>query len=190
LPAGLQRGAFDKVVRKPIEKSPALAHALLPLLDARSELYKAFLELDRRVRAIADKDEICRLLRTIPGVGYITSLTFKAAVDDPGRFKRSKTVAAHFGLTPRRTQSGERDIQGHISKSGDSEVRSALYSAANSMMTRAAAWSSLKVWGTKLIEAKGRRRGLVAVARKLAVIMHRMWIDGTPFSHGALEKSK
>ena len=100
LPAGLSRGAFDKAVRKPIEQNQALAHALLPLLDARSELYKAFLELDRRVRAIADKDEVCQLLRTIPGVGYITSLTFKAAVDDPGRFKRSKTVAAHFGLTP------------------------------------------------------------------------------------------
>ena len=184
LPVGLPRGTFDKVVRKPIEQSPALTHALLPLLDARSELYKAFLELDRRVRAIANKDETCQLLRTIPGVGYITSLTFKAAIDDPSRFKRSKTVAAHFGLTPRRYQSGERDIQGRISKSGDGEVRSALYAAANSMMTRAASWSSLKAWGTKLIKAKGRRRGLVAVARKLAVIMHRMWMDGSRFRWG------
>lgn len=190
LPAGLPHGTFDKAVRKSIEHNQALVHALFPLLDARSELYKAFLELDRRVRAIANKDEICQLLRTIPGVGYITSLTFKAAVDDPDRFKRSKTVAAHFGLTPRRYQSGERDIQGHISKSGDSDVRSALYAAANSMMTRAAAWSTLKAWGAKLIQAKGRRRGLVAVARKLAVIMHRMWVDGTPFFHGALEVPK
>ena len=187
LPVGLSRGTFDKAVREPIDHNPALTHALSPLLDARAELYKAFLELDRRVRAIADKDDVCLLLRTIPGVGYITSLTFKAAIDDPSRFKRSKTVAAHFGLTPRRTQSGERDIQGHISKSGDSEVRSALYSAANSMMTRAAAWSTLKAWGTKMIKAKGRCKGLVAVARKLAIIMHRMWVDGTPFSHRAPE---
>ena len=187
LPASHSRGAFDKAVRTSIEHNSALVHALFPLLDARAELYKAFLELDRRVRAMADKDEVCQLLRTIPGVGYITSLTFKAAVDDPSRFRRSKTVAAHFGLTPRRTQSGERDIQGHISKSGDADVRAALYSAAHSMMTRAAAWSSLKAWGTKLIKAKGRRRGLVAVARKLAVIMYRMWVDGTPFSHRAPE---
>lgn len=190
LPAGLPRGAFDNTVRERIEQNQALVHALFPLLDARVELYKAFLELDRRVRASADKDEICKLLRTIPGVGYITSLTFKAAVDDPGRFKRSKTVAAHFGLTPRRTQSGERDIQGHISKSGDADVRAALYSAANSMMTRAAARSSLKAWGTKMIKTKGRCKGLVAIARKLAVIMHRMWVDGTSFSHRALEEPK
>ena len=190
LPAGLTRKAFDKALRTSIEQNQAPAHALFPLLDARVELYKAFLELDRRVRAIADQDEICRLLRTIPGVGYITSLTFKAAVDDPSRFKRSKTVAAHFGLTPRRNQSGERDIQGRISKSGDCEVRSALYSAANSMMARAAAWSTLKAWGTKMINAKGRSRGLVAVARKLAVIMHRMWVDSKTFSHRALEEAK
>jgi transposase len=108
-------------------------------------------------------------------------LTFKAAVDDPSRFKRSRTVAAHFGLTPRRYQSGERDNPGHISKAGDSEVRAALYAAANIIMTRSSKTSTLKTWGTRLARSKGRKRALVAVARKLAVILHTMWIDGTVF---------
>lgn len=183
----IRHGAFDKAVRGSIEQNAALAHALIPLLDVRKELYNAFLALDRRVRALADGDETCQLLRSIPGIGYVASLTFKAAVDDPRRFRRSKTVAAHFGLTPRRYQSGERDNQGRISKAGDAEVRAVLYSAANVMMARSAGWSSLKAWETKLIRAKGRRRGLVAIARKLAVIMHRMWVDGTTFSHKAKE---
>jgi transposase len=118
---------------------------------------------------------------TAPGVGYIAALTFKAAVDDPGRFKRSRTVAAHFGLTPRRYQSGERDNPGHISKAGDSEVRAALYAAANIIMTRSSKPSTLKAWGSSLARSKGRKRARVAVARKLAVILHTMWIDGTVF---------
>ena len=164
-----------------------LAHALIPLLDVRLELYRAFLELDRRVRALAHGDDICLLLMTTPGVGYITALTFRAAVDDPRRFRRSKNVAAHFGLTPRRYQSGERDSPGRISKAGDTEVRSALYAAANIILTRSTKWSSLKAWGVRLARSKGRKRALVAIARKLAVILHAMWIDGKPFSHQAPE---
>ncbi len=159
-----------------------MAHALIPLLDVRLELHKAFLKLDRRVKTLAHKEEVCLLLMTTPGVGYITALTFRAAVDDPRRFRRSKNVAAHFGLTPRRHQSGERYTPGHISKAGDTEVRSALYVAANIILTRSAKWSSLKAWGVRLARSKGRKRALVAIARKLAVILHRMWIDGTPFS--------
>jgi transposase len=109
------------------------------------------------------------------------------AVDDPHRFRRSKNVAAHFGLTPRRYQSGERDNPGWISKAGDTEVRSALYATANIILTRSTKWSSLKAWGTRLARSKGRKRALVAIARKLAVILHAMWIDGTPFSHQAPE---
>jgi transposase len=95
---------FDQAVRGPIEANVELCHALVPLLDVRLQLYKAFLEMDRRVKALAHSDQICRLFMTAPGVGYIAALTFKAAVDDPSRFKRSRTVAAHFGLTPRRYQ--------------------------------------------------------------------------------------
>ena len=187
LRAGIRHGAFDVATREPIEANAMLAHALIPLLDVRLELYSAFLELDRRVKALAYSDEVCLLLMTTPGVGYITALTFRAAVDDPRRFSRSKNVAAHFGLTPRRYQSGERDNPGRISKAGDTEVRSALYAAANIILTRSTKWSSLKAWGVRLARSKGRKRALVAIARKLAVILHAMWIDGTPFSHQAPE---
>jgi transposase len=118
---------------------------------------------------------------TVPGVGPVTSLTFKAGVDVTGRFTSSRNVAAHFGLTPRRYQSGETDNPGRISKAGDADVRQALYSAAHAMLTRSYAWSSLKAWGLRLAKTRGLKRAVIAVARKLAVIMHRMWIDGTDF---------
>ena len=185
LPPRLGHGAFDRMVRETIESDEALSHALLPLLDVRLELYRAFRELDNRTRKLAHQDEVCRKLMTTPGVGFVTALTFKAAVDDPARFKRSRTVAAHFGLTPRRFQSGELDIDGHISRCGDREVRSALYTAANAMMTRSSKSSPLKDWGMTLAKKRGHRRAVIAVARKLAVILHRMWIDETQFQWSA-----
>ena len=133
------------------------------------------------------EDPICQRLMTVPGVGAITALTFKAAVDDPMRFKRSRTVAAHFGLTPRRFQSGELDHSGRISKAGDPDVRSALYMAAHSLVVRSEQWCSLKVWGIQLMRAKGHRRATIAVARKLAVILHQMWVNGTDFRYGSTE---
>lgn len=185
LPAKLGHGSFDRSVRQIIETDPVLAHALLPLLDARLVLYHTFRELDNRTHRIAREDPVCQLLMTAPGVGYVTALTFKAGVDDPTRFKRSRTVAAHFGLTPRRFQSGEIDHCGHISRAGDSEVRRALYVAANVMMTRSSRWSYLKAWGIKLAKTRGHKRAVVAVARKLAVVLHRMWLDDTQFHWGA-----
>ena len=130
-----------------------------------------------------------RMLRTqtAPGVGPITAMSFKAAIDDPARFRRSRTVGAHFGLTPRRYQSGEKDNPGRISKAGDADVRSSLYAAANALLTRTTRWSTLKAWGMRLMRTKGRRRAVVAVARKLAVILHRMWSDGTDFRWGKEE---
>jgi len=184
LPPPLGHGPYDARVRPLIEKDADLAHALLPLLDARLVLYRIYLELDRRVKLIARTDAVCQQLMTVPGVGPITAMIFKAAVDDPRRFRRSRTVGAHFGLTPRRFQSGEHDNPGRISKAGDGDVRAALYAAANALMTRTQRWSSLKAWGMRLQRTKGRRRALVAVARKLAVIMHRMWMDGTNFQWG------
>ena len=184
LPPKLGHGAFDKAVRETIEADSALAHALLPLLEARLVLYHTFRVLDNRTRKMALADPICQRLMSTPGVGYVTALTFKAAVDDPHRFKRSRTVAAHFGLTPRRFQSGEMDNSGHISRSGDRDVRRTLYTAANAMMTRSAKWSSLKAWGMQLAKTRGHRRAVVAVARKLAVILHRMWLDDTQFRWG------
>jgi transposase len=185
LPPRLGHGSFDGAVRETIEADETLSHALLPLLDVRLELYRAFRELDNRTRKLAHSDEVCRRLMTAPGVGFITALTFKAAVDDPTRFRHSRTVAAHFGLTPRRFQSGELDIEGHISRCGDRDVRSALYVAANAMMTRSSKWSPLKAWGMQLAKKRGHRRAVIAVARKLAVILHRMWIDETQFHWSA-----
>jgi transposase len=181
LPKTVKHGSFDSVVRPMIEIDDVLAHALVPLLDARVVLYQHYLELDRRVKRAASKDDVCMRLMTIPGVGPIAALSFKSAVDDPTRFKRSRTVGAHFGLTPRRYQSGEHDNPGRISKAGDRDVRAVLYAAANALLMRTMASSQIKSWGMRLMRTKGRRRAVVAVARKLAVLMHRMWIDGSEF---------
>lgn len=185
LPLRLSRGAFDAAVRETIETDPALSHALLPMLEARAMLFETFTELDRRVKRAAREDTICQRFMTVPGVGEITALSFKAGVDDPARFKSSRTVGAHFGLTPRRFQSGETDNPGRISHAGDVDVRAALYAAANAMLMRSITWSSLKAWGVRLMKTKGRRRAIVAVARKIAVVLHRMWADGTDFRLGS-----
>ena len=171
-------------MRAIIEADQTLSHALLPLLDARLVLYQSFRVLDNRARQRAHADPVCQRLMSAPGVGFITALTFKAGVDDPQRFAHSRTVAAHFGLTPRRLQSGEMDIEGRISKSGDTDVRSALYSAANSILTRSSRWSPLKAWGMQLAKTRGHKKAVIAVARKLAVILHRMWIDESQFQWG------
>ena len=185
LASRLYRGAFDTAVRATIENDAALSYALLPMLEAHGTLFRTFLELDRRVKRSAREDAVCRRFMSVPGVGEITALSFKAAVDDPARFKRSRTVGAHFGLTPRRFQSGETDNTGHISHAGDADMRAALYAAANAMLMRSITWSSLKAWGIRLMRTKGRRRAIVAVARKIAVILHRMWVDGSEFRLGS-----
>jgi transposase len=184
LPPKLGHGAYDIAVRDIIETDKTLSHALLPLLDARLFLYQTFRVLDNRTRKMAHADPVCVRLMSVPGVGFITALTFKAGVDDPHRFKRSRTVGAHFGLTPRRFQSGEMDIEGHISKCGDTNVRNSLYTAANALLTRSSRWSPLKAWGMKLAKTRGHRKAVIAVARKLAVILHRLWIDDTQFRWG------
>jgi transposase len=181
LPRTVKRGSFDGLVRPMIEMDDALAHTIIPLLDAWAVLFQHYLELDRHVKRAASQDEVCMRMMTVPGVGPIAALTFKAAVDDPNRFKRSRTVAAHFGLTPRRFQSGEHDNSGRISKAGDRDVRATLYAAANALLMRTMAGSQIKSWGMRLMRTKGRRRAVVAVARKLAVLLHRMWIEGSEF---------
>lgn len=187
LPKAIKRYNFAKQVRPIIEADEGLSHALLPMLDAHETLLVTFVELDRRVKTYARQDPICTRLMTTPGVGEITALSFKAAIDDPMRFKSSRNVGAHFGLTPRRFQSGEMDNHGRISRAGDASVRANLYSAANSLLTRSRNPSSLKSWAMKLMRSKGRRRATVALARKLAVILHRMWVDGTDFRWNAQE---
>jgi transposase len=185
LPARLGHGAFDPKVRPLIEADAALSQSLLPVLDARLVLYRTFRELDNRTRHLANDDPICRRFMTAPGVRFITALTYKAGVDDPTRFRRSRTVGAPFGLAPSRFQSGEIDFDGHISRAGDADVRATLYVAANSILTRSSRWSSLKAWGMKLAKSRGHKKAVIAVPRKLAVILLRMWIDGTQFQWSA-----
>jgi transposase len=122
-----------------------------------------------------------KLLMSAPGVGVIVALTYVSAIDDPARFKSSRMVGAHFGLTPKKYQSGETDITGRISKIGDAGVRTVLYEAANVILTRPVKGSTLKCWAMAVAKRAGMRKAKVALARKLAVILHRMWVEGTPF---------
>jgi transposase len=123
-------------------------------------------------------------LMSAPGVGPITALAFRATIDRPDRFQHSRDVGAHLGLTPARYQSGETDIQGRISRCGDELARTALYEAAHTLLTRSSKWSSLRAWGMKIAKHRGMARARVAVARKLAVILHRMWTDDVGFRFG------
>ena len=165
-----------------IENRPELIAAVRPLLVARKAIEQQVGDLDRKVLRLARHDVQVRRFMTVPGVGPITALCFKATVDDPTRFKRSRSVGAYVGLTTRRHASGEVDWSGRISKCGDRMLRMYLFEAAGVLMTRVPKWSALKAWGTRLAKRNGLRKAKVAVARKLAVILHRMWIDGTEFN--------
>ena len=165
-----------------IESRPALIAAVRPLLEARKAIERQVGDLDRKVHKLARHDVQVRRFMTAPGVGPITALRFKATIDDPTRFKRSRSVGAYAGLTTRRHASGEIDWSGRISKCGDGMLRMYLFEAAGVLLTRVPKWSALKAWGTRLAKRNGLRKAKVAVARKLAVILHRMWIDGTEFS--------
>jgi transposase len=175
---------FEGHVRELLTGNDGLARIILPLLDAWRDIRKHAANLDRQLLAAARNSRAAQLLMTIPGIGAITSLSFSAAIEDPGNFKRSRSVGAWLGLTTRRYQSGEINYDGHISRRGDSHLRSLLYEAAVVMLTRTKSRhdSSLKDWGLKLRERLGIKRAAVAVARKLAVIMHSMLKTGEPFN--------
>lgn len=151
------------------------------MLRAHAALDAEYRILDALARKQAAADPVCRRFMTIPGVGPLTALTFRAAVDDPERFSSSRNVAAHFGLTPRRYQSGQHDVMGGISKRGDQSVRTVLFEAAAVMISVSKSKAPLRLWATDLAERKGFKVAAVACARKLAVIMHRMWITGRDF---------
>lgn len=175
------RAMFEQRVLELVADRPALARLVEPMLRARSQLVESFYELDRMMRDEVRVDPVCRRLMTVPGVGPVTALTFRATVDVPARFAHSRSVGAHFGLTPRKWQSGEIDRMGRISKCGDAMMRAALYEAANVLLTRTTRWSWLKAWGMNVAKRRGSKRAKVALARRLAVIMHRMWMDGSEF---------
>jgi len=165
-----------------IDGNPALNLSIEPLLKARETIAQQIADLDRQVLRWARNDEQVRRFMTAPGVGPITALCYLATIDDPTRFRKSRSVGAYLGLTARRFASGEIDWTGRISKCGDAMMRSYLYEAANVLLTRVQSWSTLKAWGMRIAKRSGIRKAKVAVARKLAVILHRMWIDGADFN--------
>jgi transposase len=175
------RRTFASRVRELIAGHPTLQLVAETLLAARAVLSEQLSQLDKRVRLLARDDPRVRRLMSAPGVGAIVALSFVAAIDEPARFRSSKAVGAHFGLTPKKYQSGETDVTGRISKIGDAGVRTVLYEAANVILTRPVKGGSLKSWAMRLAMRAGMRKAKVALARKLAVVLHRMLADGTTF---------
>jgi transposase len=172
---------FEARIRELVENLSDLAVLVEPLLVVRRVLHEQIGVLHRRLLAVVRDDEVCRRLMTVPGVGPVVALTYRATVDVPARFKNSKAVGAVFGLTPSRYQSGESDRTGGISRCGDEMMRMMLYEAAHSMLVRSTKWSWLKAWAMKIARQRGLKKAIVALARRLAVIMHRIWIDGSEF---------
>lgn len=163
----------------------AVAGYLEPLLRMHRCLRENLADLHRLVLRAVRVDPICRRLMTMPGIGPLTALTYRATIDDPKRFRRSRSVGAYLGLTPRRYQSGEVDRVGRITKVGDSETRTALFEAANVILRPTTRWSSMKAWAMKIANRQGARRAKVALARRMAVTLHRMWVDEQDFRWSA-----
>jgi transposase len=160
---------------------PSLEMVAEALLSIHAAALYAFKNLEKNVRQISHADARVRLLMSTPGVGPVVALTYVSAIDDPKRFTSSKRVGAHFGLTPKKYQSGETDISGRISKIGDSSVRAVLYEAAHIILTRPIHGGALKRWAMRLAKRAGMKKAKVALARKLAVVLHRMWVSASTF---------
>ena len=156
---------------------PVFAGLVASIEALEAQIARSLKRLEQRAAA----DPVCVRLMSVPGVGPVTALTFTSSVEDPARFRRSSDAGAYAGLVPRRSQSGERDYTGHISKAGDPLLRSALYEAANSLLVRVKRPCALQHWGCRLAEAKGGKRARVAVARKLAALLHHLWRSETEF---------
>lgn len=174
------KGRFEARVQELTVGNPMLEAAADPILRARAALRSELVRLEKLTRDHARRDPICRLMMTMPGVGAVVALTVKSAIDDPGRFSSSKDVGPWVGLTPRREQSGERDIVGQITRAGDVALRTALYRAATVMLNRGRPnW--LSAWAQRVAKRRGKKRATVALARRIGVILHRMWCDGSEF---------
>ncbi len=180
------RRSFPGRVRELVSNHASLEAIGQALLSVHAVLLREFNAFEKRVRDLARQDGKARLLMTTPAVGPIVALTYASAVDDPARFKSSKAAGAHFGLTPRKYQSGETDVSGRISKIGDAAVRSVLYEAANIMLVKPIkGCTALKSWAMRIARRAGMRKAKVALARKLAVILHRMLAAEQPFDPAA-----
>lgn len=173
---------FEGRARELVGDDAVLGGLVEAMLRVRQAILEEVARLHKLVIGVVARDELCRRYMRIPGVGPITALTFKTAIDDPGRFDSAKTVGAYFGLTPRRWQSGETiDRQGRISKQGDKDVRRCLFEAAHILLVKYRGRTPIKTWGERLMALKGHHKATVAVARRLAMAMYAMWRDGTEF---------
>jgi transposase len=177
----ISKGKYEARIRELVAGHPMLEPVAAAMLQARSSLRVEYGKLHRMVLGLVRDDMVCRRLMSAPGVGPVVAMTYKTAVDDPGRFGKSKDVEPYFGLTPSTYQSGEVDWTGRISKVGDAMVRTALFEAANTMLSRVTRFSALKAWTLRIAKLRGLKRAKVALARKLAVVLHRMWVDGIDF---------
>jgi transposase len=178
--------SFARRIRELAANHASLKMIAEALLSIHAVLLREFKAFEKQVRSMARQDARTRLLMSTPAVGPIVALTYASAIDDPGRFKSSKRVGAHFGLTPKKYQSGQTDYTGRISKIGDASVRTALYEAAHIMLTKPLkGCSQLKSWAMRVARRAGMSKAKVALARRLAVIMHRMLSDGTAFNAAA-----
>ena len=175
---GLQ---FRNQVKELVAADHQLRAVIDPLLSIHEHVCLQQTKFDEEVRRLAKADETTRRLMIVPGVGVITALTFRHTIDDPSRFRSASKVGAYLGLTPRRNQSGETDMNGRISRWGDRLLRTYLFEAATVLLYRTKKWSSLKAWGIKLAKRIGMKKAKVAIARKIAVILHCIWVDGTSF---------
>jgi transposase len=172
---------YDRRIRELVGDNEKFQACIFPMLEVRSVLIEQCKKLEKLILDYVKDDQICQLFMTIPGVGPLTALVYKTFVDRPQRFQKSKAVGSALGLTPRKYASGEVDYDGHITKCGDSFVRIHLYEAAGVLLSRAGKPSDLKSWGLRLAKRSSKKKARVAVARRLAVIMHAMWRDGTVF---------
>lgn len=172
---------FDARICELVDDMPELGEIMMPLLTARQKLRETFMELHRKLLSIVRDNEVCRRLMTIPGVGPVTSLAFTSTIDVPARFTNSRAVGPVLGLRPILHQSGESHRLGRVSLCGDGMMRALLYEAAQVMLSRVKKWSWLKAWAMTVAKRRGRQKAIVARARRLAVIMHRMWSDGAEF---------
>lgn len=174
----------DKVKAAVADNDKLIKDVFLSLLAARDALMKQQQALNNRCASIARKDSVTQRLMTVPGVGIQTALAFQAEIDDPLRFRKSCDVGAHLGLTPKRYASGETDWTGGITKCGNGATRTLLFEASVTMLTRSGHWSRLKSWAVRLSQRYGFKYASTALARKLAVVLHRMWVTETDFVYG------
>ena len=179
-------GRFQAAVETAVENQAPLAAVLRPLLVTRAAVVKQLAGIERVVRKTARQDTVVRRLMTAPGIGTIVATTYKAVIDDPRRFAHSRQVGVYLGLTVRLTESGETSYTGRISKCGDKHLRACLFEAANALLTRGKD-CPLKRWAQRLAAKAGNKKAKVALAHKFAVILHRMWVDGTTFRWGEEE---